>query len=110
MRNAKLVNEQVGEAFVDYISKNITKLHYDDAAIALRTLAEFKFLKTALEKKIESWSQIEEFFTTAVRANNKMLLLSNLSFVEAFWSKEFLKFLVEKTLARMESEMKMDFY
>ncbi|TNV81380.1 hypothetical protein FGO68_gene14669 [Halteria grandinella] len=110
MRNAKLFNQQVGEAFVDYISQNLNQLHYDDAAIAMRTLAEFQFLKTALKSKIQSWQQVEAYFINAIKLNNKMLLLSNLSFLETFWSKEFLNFLVEKTLRRMDSEMLMEFY
>lgn len=39
-----------------------------------------------------------------------MLLLSNLSYLENYWSEEFMKFLIESTIKRMKNEMKMDFY
>jgi hypothetical protein len=100
----------VGEAAIAYLEKHLTELNSDDASIAFKTLSDIPSLKSSLQEGILSWEAVEQYFIVAIKENNKMLLLFNLSFLDQYLSPKFLTYLAERTVKRMRNESKMKFY
>ena len=107
LRQHKALDKNIGEAVINYINNKFSSIEPKNLAVALKCLQEQLFMTDLLSKV--NWADLDYYLFDAIGKDNNMIFLTNLSYLERYFSKNLQNKLFKQSLNRVQNESKMEY-
>ena len=84
MRQHRVLDKYTGEAVVRYVNSRFNEVEPKNLAVTLKCLQEQLFMVDIF--KPLDWVALEKYFFDAVSRDNNMVFLTNLSYLEKYFT------------------------